>query len=81
MAKKGKVENRAIADMLGVHIWTVQRTMLDLEQSGNMGSLVMHKPRSMESAREARTPTFVARIQERIEADPRISMRQLGMGI
>jgi DNA-binding transcriptional regulator YhcF (GntR family) len=73
----GEVDNRTIANTLGVDMRTIQRTRKKLEESKDPRGVITRAPKSPDDLRKSRDADFVKRVQTMIDNDPSQSMRSM----
>lgn len=73
----GKASNRAIADMLGIDIRTIQRLRKRLEEEKDPRAIIQRMPKALEDRRKSRDGNFIALVEEKIQTDPGTSIRAI----
>ena len=72
-----EVDNRTIANTLGVNIRTIQRTRKKLEESKDPRGVITRAPKSLDDHRKSRDADFVKRVEAIIAINPSKSMRSM----
>ncbi len=75
VTSSGKTSNRAIGDMLGIDIRTIQRLRKRLEEEKDPRAIIQRAPKALEDRRKSRDVDFIALVEEKIQADPGLSIR------
>ena len=73
----GEVDNRTIANTLGVDMRTIQRTRKKLEESEDPRGVITRAPKSLDDHRKSRDADFVKRVKAMIDINPFKSMRSM----
>ncbi|KAF2360730.1 hypothetical protein FHG87_008521 [Trinorchestia longiramus] len=73
----GEVDNRTIANTIGVDIRTIQRTRKKLGESKNPRGVITRAPKSLDDRRNSREADFVKRVETMIDNDPSKSVRSM----
>ena len=73
----GEVDNRSIADTLGVGMRTIQRIRKKLEESRDPRGVITRAPKSFESRRKSRNLEFIKKVEEMIKDDPSRSLKSM----
>ena len=73
----GEVDNRTIANILGVDMRTIQPTCKKLEESKDPHGVITRAPKSLDDCQKSRDADFVKRVDAMIDINPFKSMRSM----
>ena len=73
----GEVDNRTIANTLGVDMRTIQHTHKKLEESKDPRGVITRAPKSLDNCWKLRDADFVKRVEAMININPSKSMRSM----
>ena len=73
----GEVDNRTIANTLGVDMGTIQHTRKKLEESKDPCGVITRAPTSLDDCQKLRDADFVKRVEVMIDINPSKSMRSM----
>ena len=73
----GEVDNRTIANTLGVDMRNIQRTCKKLEESKDLRGVITRAPKSLDNRRKSRDADFIKRVEAMIDINPSKSMRSM----
>ncbi|KAF2354488.1 hypothetical protein FHG87_014756 [Trinorchestia longiramus] len=81
----GEVDNRTIANTIGVDMRTIQRTRKKLEEGKDSCGVITGAPKSLDDRQKSRNADFVKRTETMIDNEPSKSMKsiaaELGMTV
>ena len=75
--KNGEVDNRTIANTLGIDMKTIQRTCKKLEKSKDLHGVITRAPKSLDDRHKLRNADFVKRVEAMININPSKSMKSM----
>ena len=73
----GEVDNRTIANILGVDMRTIQHTHKKLEESKDPLKIITRAPKSLDDHWKSRDADFVKRVEAMIDINPSKSMKSM----
>ena len=77
MTTSSKTSNRAIADMLGIDMRTIQRIRKRLEKEKDSRAVIHRAPKTLEDHKKSQDIHFFALVEEKIQTDPGTSIRTI----